>query len=155
MWNNRDPTCGLVRTWYVQELEMAMLCNKNVTHTRTISKATGYSMYTWKASPTEAPASVAAPCHACQSSFMTINFIMDLSNSMTIYFLSQIMALLWQFCQIHHRYARVTRLLWQTSFCHKFVIKVKLWQIWLLQWRNLFVIEVDISSIRSEDWAWM
>ena len=106
---------------------MATLCNKKVSRTRTISNATGYSMYTWKPSPTEAPTSVAAPCHACQSS------------SMTICFSSQIKTLLWWFCQICHRYARVTGLLWQTGFCHKFIIKLKLWRIWLLQWWNLFM----------------
>ena len=40
---------------------MVMLCNKNVTHTKTISNANGYSMYMWKASPTEATTSMAGP----------------------------------------------------------------------------------------------
>ena len=106
---------------------MATLCNKKVTRTRTISNATGYSMYTWKASPTEAPASVAAPCHPCQSSSMMISF-----RHRSI--------------QFYDDFARMMRLLWRTIFRHKFIIKLKLWWIWLLQWWELIVIEVDISS---------
>jgi hypothetical protein len=70
---------------------MTTLCNKKVTRTQTISNATGYSMYMWKASPTKAPTSVAAPCHACQKQFyddmfssrMVIVFVTDETTSMT------------------------------------------------------------------------
>ena len=109
---------------------MVTLSNNKVTHTWTISNATVYSRYMWKASPMEAVASMAAPCHACQSSSMTINF-----HHRSI--------------QNRHRIARIMRLLWRTIFHHKFVTKLKLWRIWLLQWRKLFIIEVDISSSLS------
>jgi hypothetical protein len=46
-WNNREQMCGPVKTRNMQEPEMATLCNKKVTHTRTISITTGYSMFTW------------------------------------------------------------------------------------------------------------
>jgi hypothetical protein len=135
MWNNRDPIRGLVRTWYVQEPEMTTLCNKKWIRTWTIFNVTSYSMYTWAiACPTEAPTSVAAPCHVCQNS------------SMTVCFSSQIKTLLRRLYQIRHRCASVTRLIWQTVFHYKFVTKLKLWPIWLLQWRNLFFVEVDISN---------
>ena len=57
----QGPTRGPLRTYNMQEPGMATLSNNKVTHTQTISNATGYSRYMWKASPTEATASVAAP----------------------------------------------------------------------------------------------
>ena len=141
MWNNREMTRGPIKTWNMQEPEMVTLCNKKVTRTRTISNATGYSIYTWAIACTrgkhlqlKCPPAWQPPCYACQSS------------SMTICFSSQIKTLLWRFCQIRHRCASVMRLLWRTVFHHKFVIKLKLWWIWLLQWWNLFIVEMDISS---------
>jgi hypothetical protein len=90
------------------------MCNKKVTHTWTICNATGYSMYTWKASPTEAPTSVAGGCHACQN------------NSMMVSFLSQIKPLLWQSFRIHHGCSNVTRRFWSTVFRHKTEIMTNL-----------------------------
>jgi len=47
----------------------------------------------------------------------------------------------------------MTWLLWWTDFRHKFIVKLKLWWIWLLQWRKLIIIEVDIpSSVGIEHW---
>ena len=83
MWNNKDPTHGLVRTRYMQEPKMAMLCNNKVTRTRTISNATGYSMYTWKASPTETPISVAAPATHAKTVLDGQFFVTDQTISMT------------------------------------------------------------------------
>ena len=125
---------------------MATLCNKKVTHTQTISNAIGYSMYTWKASPTEAPTSVVAPCHPWQNSSMTFCFhhriMVNQATSLT-------------FCENHHRISSVTWLLWwkQWGFHHKFVIKLKLWQIWLIQWWKLIIIEVDIPTSNCRDIA--
>ena len=67
---------------------MAMLCNKKVTHTQTISNAIGYSMYTWKASLMETPTSVAAPLPRMSKQFYDILF------------LSQIKPILCQFTKI-------------------------------------------------------
>jgi len=64
-------------------------------------------------------------------------FITDKATSMTIW-------------ENHHKNSSMMRLLWWTGFCHKFVIKLKLWRIWLFQWWKLIVIEVDIpSSVRT------
>jgi hypothetical protein len=140
MWNNKDPTRSLVRTWYVQEPEMTMLCNKNVTRTRTITNATSYSMYTWAIACTHGKhlqrkhPLVWQPLPRMPKQFYDNQFfITDLDTSMTI-------------CWIRHGSSSMTRLLWRTVFRHKFFVKLKLWWIWLLQWQKLFVIEVDIPS---------
>ena len=132
MWNNRDPTRGTIKTWYVQELEMATLCNKKVTRTRTISNATGYSMYTWAIACTRGK-------HLQQKSPPA----------------THAKIILW-WSIFHHRSRHfyddfVRFVIDMQKWCDfydepVFVIKLKLWQIWLFQWRNLFVIEVDISS---------
>jgi len=54
---------------------MAMLSNNKMTHTPTISNATGYSWYTWKASPTEATASVDAPLPRMPKQFYNGQFL--------------------------------------------------------------------------------
>jgi phenylacetate-coenzyme A ligase PaaK-like adenylate-forming protein len=89
---NKNLTSGTTGTRLVVQLDPKTCKDKRGPHcairrwhmTRTISNATGYSMYTWKASPTKAPASVAAPRHACQNSSIMVSFS------------SQIKPLLWR-----------------------------------------------------------
>ena len=116
---------------------MAMLCNKKVTRTQTISNATSYSIWMWKAPPMEAPTSVVAPLPRMPKQLYDILFfVIDQATSMMI-------------CKNYYRSSSVTWLLWWTIFCHKFIIELKLWWIWLLKWRKLFIIEVDIPSSDS------
>jgi hypothetical protein len=140
---SRKLTCGTTGTdtWSSKNLKRARtrdgatLCNKKVTRTQIISNATGCSMKIWKASPTKAPASVAAPLPRISKQIYNVLFFVTVqATSMMI-------------CKNRHRSSSMTRLLWRTIFHHKFVIELKLWWIWLLQWWKLFVIEVDVSNI--------
>jgi hypothetical protein len=118
---------------------MATLCNKKVTHIRTISNATGYSMYTWaiactrgkhlqrKRPPAWQPLATHAKTVLRRSIFRHrsrhfynnfVRFVIDVQE-------------------------------WRVFYDESvFVIKLKLWRIWLLQWRKLFIIEVDIPNSR-------
>ena len=127
----------------MQEPEMAMLCNKKVTRTRTISNATDYSMYTWAIACTRGKHLQWKRQPAWQPLPRMPKQFYDSLFFITI---SQIKTILWRYFWIRHGSSSVTRLLWRTIFRHKFIIKLKLWQIRLLQWWKLFVIEVDIPS---------
>ena len=121
---------------------MTMLYNKKVMRTQTISNATVHVESISNGSTHQHGSS---PTTHAKIVLWRYVFITDQATSMMI-------------CENHHRISSMTRLLWWTGFHHRFVIKLKLWRIWLLQWWNLIVIEVDIpisgspALVLSKEW---
>jgi hypothetical protein len=116
---------------------MTTLCNKKVTRTQTISNATGYSMYTWAIACIRGKHFQQKHPQAWQSRATHAKTVLRWSvfRHRSRHFYDDFVIFV------------IDVQVWCDFYDEPyFVIKLKLWRIWLLQWQNLFVIEVDISS---------